>query len=120
MEDERSNRTTVGVGRTFNDWEFQGPDGSCVVRVSGSFESNSAAAVYHAALAGLGIARLAMYLVGSDVKAGRLVRVLPAHVHEKASILAVYPHRRHLSPRVRSFVDFLVEKFTPLPPWKAD
>ncbi|MEX2164751.1 MAG: LysR family transcriptional regulator [Sulfuricaulis sp.] len=105
---------------TFNDWEFEGPEGSRVLHVSGNFETNSADTVYYAVLAGLGIARLSTYLVGADVKAGRLVHLLPAYVHEKASILAVYPHRRHMSPKVRAFIDFLVEKFTPVPPWEAD
>ena len=30
----------------------------------------------------------------------------------------MYPHKRHLSPKVRAFVDFLAEKFTPIPPWE--
>ena len=105
---------------SFNDWDFEGPEGNRVLHVSGNFETNSADALYHAALAGLGIARLSTYLVGPDLKAGRLVRLLPEYVHEKASILAVYPHRQHLSLKVRAFVDFLVEKFTPVPPWEVE
>lgn len=105
---------------SFNDWDFDAPEGNRVLHVVGNFETNSADALYHAALAGLGIARLSTFLVGPDLKAGRLVRLLPKYVHEKASILAVYPHRRHLSPKVRAFVDFLVEKFTPVPPWEVD
>lgn len=105
---------------TFNDWEFEGPEGTCMLHVTGNFETNSADALYHAALAGLGVARLSTYVIGPDLKSGRLVRILPEYVHEKASILAVYPHRRHLSPRVRAFIDFLVEKFTPVPPWELD
>ncbi len=105
---------------SFNDWEFDGPQGSRVLHVQGNFETNSADALYHAALAGLGIVRISTYLVGPDLKAGRLVRLLPDYVYEKASIVAVYPHRRHLSPKVRAFVDFLVEKFTPVPPWEVD
>jgi len=103
---------------TFNDWEFEGPEGNCVLHVTGNFETNSADALYHAALAGLGIARLSTYVIGPDLKSGRLVRLLPEFVHEKASILAVYPHRRHLSLKVRTFIDFLVDKFTPVPPWE--
>jgi len=104
---------------SFNDWEFEGPDGARVLHVSGNFETNSADALYHATLAGLGVARLSTYLVGPDLRSGRLLRVLPDYTHEKACILAVYPHRRHLSPKVRAFVDFLVEKLTPVPPWGA-
>lgn len=105
---------------SFNDWEFEGQEGNRVLHVSGNFETNSTDAVYHGALSGLGIARLSTYLVGQDLKEGRLVKLLPEYMHEKASILAVYPHRRHLSLKVRAFIDFLVEKFTPVPPWEID
>ena len=81
-----------------------------MLEVQGNFEANSADAVYHAALAGLGVARLSLYLVADDLAAGRLIRLLPRYSHEKADILAVYPTRRHLSPKVRAFVDFLVER----------
>lgn len=102
---------------SFNDWEFANADGSRVLEVRGNFETNSADAVYHAALAGLGVARLSLYLVRADLEAGRLVRLLPAYTHEKADILAVYPHRRNLSPKVRAFVDFLVERLSDTPHW---
>jgi len=95
---------------SFNDWEFEDANGSRVLEVKGNFEANSAHAVYRAALAGLGIARLSLYLVRDDLEAGRLIRVLPQYAHEKADILAVYPHRRNLSPRVRAFVDFLAAR----------
>jgi len=114
----RHNCLTLYTISSFNDWTFEGPDGTEVLHVNGTLESNSADALYHATLAGLGIARLSTYLIGPDLKAGRLVAVLPDYVHQDASILAVYPHRRNLSPRVRAFIDFLVEKFTPEPPWE--
>jgi len=105
---------------SFNDWEFEGPDGNCVAHVTGNFQTNSADAIYHATLAGLGVARLSTYVIAPDLKSGRLVQLLPDYVHEQASILAVYPHRRHLSLKVRTFIDFLVDKFTPVPPWELD
>ncbi len=114
----RHNCLRLWTVSSWNDWEFDGPDGKRVLRVTGNFETNSADAVYHAALAGLGVARLSTYLVGDDLRAGRLVRILPDYVHEKADILAVYPDRRNLSPKVRVFVDFLVEHFSPVPPWE--
>jgi len=36
----------------------------------------------------------------------------------ETNIYAVYPHNRHLSPRVRAFVDMLVDAFLPVPPWE--
>ncbi len=104
---------------TFNEWEFEEPEGARILDVPGNFETNSADALYHAALAGVGIARLSTFLIEPDLNAGRLVALLPEYIHEKASILAVFPKRQHLSPKVRVFIDFLVEKFTPIPPWEA-
>ncbi len=102
----------------FNDWEFESPEGTKVLHVSGNFDTNSATALYEAVLAGVGVARLATFLVGHDLSAGRLVPLLTDYVHEKSSLLVVYPHRRHLSTKVRAFVDFLSEKFVPVPPWE--
>lgn len=102
----------------FNDWEFAGPNGTKVLHVSGNFEASSAMALYEAVLAGIGVARLATFLIGHDLATGRLVPLLTDYVHEKSSLLVVYPHRRHLSTKVRAFVDFVAEKFTPTPPWE--
>ena len=114
------NCITLASHDDFNDWEFAGADGVRRMRVSGNFECNNGDAVYEAVLAGAGLARLATWLVGDDIRAGRLVPVLGQYVHEQTSIFAVYPHRRHLSPKVRAFVDFLAEKFTPIPPWELE
>jgi DNA-binding transcriptional LysR family regulator len=70
------------------------------------------------ALQGIGIVRLTRLTVAQAVRAGRLVSLLPEFSAEQAlPINAVYPHRRHLAPKVPAFVDFLIEKFTP-PPWE--
>ncbi len=104
----------------WNDWEFEQDGRTRHVEVGGNFEANSADAVYHAALAGLGIARLSLYLVCDDLRSGRLVRVLPEYTHDKAELLAVFPHRRNLSPKVRAFVDFLVEQLGDVPSWERE
>lgn len=102
---------------SWNDWEFEDADGRRVLHVRGNFEANSADAIYHATLAGVGIARLSTYLVADDLRAGRLDRILPEYTHEKADILAIFPDRRNLSPRVRAFIDYLVERLGTVPPW---
>lgn len=104
--------------RHFNDWEFRDGGDTRIVRVSGNFDVNSASALYRATLAGIGIARLATFLIGHDLQSGRLVALLEAYQHQPSSLLIVYPHRRHLSSKVRAFVDFLIEKFTPIPQWE--
>jgi len=80
-------------------------------KAAGNFEADSADGIYHAALAGLGIARLSSYLVRSDIECGRLVHLLPGHREDRTEIFAVYSSRRNLSPKVRVFVDYLVAHF---------
>lgn len=100
-------------------WRFDGPSGPAAVRVSSNFAANSGEAIRDLALGGLGIARLATFLVGPDIKAGRLVEVLPDWRDPQENIIhAVYPSRRLVPPSTRAFVDFLVEKLTPVPPWE--
>ena len=99
------------------DWGFRGPDGQQSVKVSSNFVANGGEAVRDLAIAGLGVARLATFLVGPAIRDGRLVPVLTDfEERQEAAIHAVYPHQRHLSPKVRAFVDFLAEEMTP-PPW---
>ena len=54
---------------------------------------------------GLGIARLADYHVDAELKSGQLVKLLDAHELEREPIYAVFASKRHLSPRVRVFLD---------------
>lgn len=105
----------------FNDWEFEdGEKGRRVLHVSGNFRANTADGLHEAVLAGAGLARLSTWLVVPDIRAGRLLPVLPEYPHVNSAFYVLYPHRRHLSRKVRAFVDFLVETFTPVPPWELE
>lgn len=105
----------------FNDWAFEDPEhGHRVLHVKGNFRANTADALYEAALAGVGLARLSTWLVMPAIRRGDLVPVLPQYPHESSAYFLIYPHRRHLSRKVRAFVDFLVEVFTPVPPWESE
>lgn len=99
----------------FNDWDFAELGDR---ELHGTFEASSADALYHAALAGIGIARLSTYLVGQDLRAGRLVRVLPEYEDNGSDIYAAYTNRRNLPPKVRAFIDHLRGIFSPTPPWE--
>lgn len=103
-----------------NDWEFEDASGRRTVRVRGSFHANTADALYQAALAGIGLARLSIWLVADDIRAGRLCRVLPEYTHTDSAYSVFYPQGRYQSPKVRAFVDYLLELFTPAPPWERD
>lgn len=118
---QHHNCLTLNEVSQFNDWEFEDAErGRRILHVRGSFRANTADALYEAARAGVGLARLSTWLVASDIRSGALMAVLPEYRHEQSAYYVVYPHRRHLSPKVRAFVDFLVEQFTPVPPWERD
>ena len=104
---------------SLNQWEFRGPKGTRRIEVGGNFEANSGIALHRAAIAGIGLIRVGNFTVAADVRTGRLVPVLADHEPpSETNIYAVYPHNRHLSPKVRAFVDLLVNKFLPIPPWE--
>ena len=79
------------------------------MRVSGNLITNSGETLRMAALQGGGIALAAGFLVHDDLEAGRLVRLLPEYRPIELSMNAVYPHRHHLSAKVRTFIDMLVQ-----------
>jgi DNA-binding transcriptional LysR family regulator len=100
-----------------NEWRFSGPDGTESVRVAGRLNANNGDVLRLAALGGEGIILQPSFLVADDLAAGRLVPILPGYVPDELAIHAVYPHSRHLSVKVRSFVDFLVARFGQQPEW---
>jgi len=105
----------------FNDWEFGLPDGSHrLIHVDGNLRANTAGALYEACLAGVGLARLSTWLVAPRIRDGQLVQLLPEFSQEASAYFVLFPQGRHLSRKVRAFVDFLVEEFTPVPPWEQD
>lgn len=95
-----------------NEWMLSSPDGQrTTVIVNGSFQSNTGIALRSAALAGVGIATTASFIVHDDLARGDLVPVLPTYRMRPRDVYAVYPHNRHLSPKVRAFVDFASEVY---------
>src|SRR6202795_2635783 len=90
-------------------WHFVDRKGTpAAVRVSGNLVSNSGETLRRAALQGLGVWLAAGFLVGDDLDSGRLIRLLPEYRPVEFAMNAVYPHRHHLSAKVRSFIDLLV------------
>lgn len=101
-------------------WAFALPDGGVrMVDVAGRLSANNGDALQAAARAGAGLVYLPSFIVGEDLQAGRLQCVLDGFTMTGATVNAVYPHARHLSPKVRVFVDFLAERFGPEPYWDA-
>jgi DNA-binding transcriptional LysR family regulator len=95
-----------------NTWRFRDRAGKAhAVRVAGPVHANNAEMLAAAAIEGIGIAMEPDFIVGADLAAGRLVRILADYAPAPTNVYAVYPSRRHLSAKVRAFVDFLAERF---------
>jgi DNA-binding transcriptional LysR family regulator len=75
--------------------------------------------LHSAVVAGIGVAMMGSFIIADDLKSGRLVPLLSDYAGDPMPLYVVYPHRRHLSPKVRAFVDYLVAEFIPDPPWEA-
>jgi DNA-binding transcriptional LysR family regulator len=99
------------IGPDSSHWRFNGPEGAVEVEVTSAFRSNNSLVIRQAAVAGYGIALLGDPLVIDDIRAGRLYRLLPNHEARRRQSFIVYPSRRHLAPRTRVVIDFLIEEF---------
>ena len=94
-------------------WHFVDRKGvAAAVRVSGNLTSNSGETLRTAALQGVGILLAPGFLIADDLDSGRLVRLLPEYRPVEFSMNAVYPHRHHLSAKVRIFIDLLAHHST--------
>lgn len=92
-------------------WGFVVDGNRHSVQVSGRVEANSPNAAKVAALQGIGFAMLPYPVARREILDGRLVTVLDDHVCSAGAIYVVYPHRRHVSGKVRAFVDHLADWF---------
>jgi DNA-binding transcriptional LysR family regulator len=103
-----------------NVWRFRDPSGrERTVRVAGTLHSNNGDLLAEVAVRGAGIVFEPAFIVGPDVRAGRLVPLLQEYTPPPVPIYAVYPSRKHLSAKVRSFVEFLVARFAQGQDWSA-
>jgi DNA-binding transcriptional LysR family regulator len=92
-------------------WRFRDPAGrERAVRVKGNLHSNNGELHAEAAAGGIGIALEPDMIVMPYVREGRLVPLLGEYLSPPLPIYAVYPSRKHLSAKVRVFIDFLVER----------
>ena len=98
-------------------WHLQGPNGSEAVRVNGPVCADNGDILKAAAVAGLGVTLLPTFMVGDEINSGELQQVLADFNPPEISIHAVFPSRRYLSSKVRSFIDFLTDYFGDKPEW---
>lgn len=104
-----------------NLWRFRDRQGAEYgVRIGGRLHANNGRVLTALAVDGAGVLLEPDFIVAPEIRAGRLVRLLPDHTPPSSDIYAAYPSRRHLSAKVRAFVDFLTARFAGRPPWALD
>lgn len=96
--------------RKYLEWGFTRDGIHQSVLAQGNFRIDNAPALYDAVRAGIGVAYLVTYLLFDEIKAGKLIKLLPEWETDlELPIYAVYPRRKYLAPKVRDFIDFMVE-----------
>jgi len=101
-------------------WRFRDRSGAeRAVRVSGRLHSNNGDLLAEVAVRGGGIVFEPAFIVGPEVRAGRLVPLLQEFEPLPVPIYALYPSRKHLSAKVRRLVEFLAERFAHAQDWRA-
>ncbi|WP_293266105.1 LysR family transcriptional regulator [Neptunomonas sp.] len=94
-----------------NRWVLGRGQQSVSVPISSQININSARAVRQLVLNGQGISLLPSFAVQKDLEEGRLIQLLEKHEPESTGLYALYPHRKHLSAKVRLFIDALINAF---------
>ena len=92
-------------------WRLHGPSGDHTVAINCVMWSNNGDVLYTAALKDQGIVLLPDFILAPALEDGRLTRILTAYSPPPISLCALYPRHRHLSRKVRLFVDAVAERF---------
>ncbi len=99
-------------------WRLTGPNGNATVKVAPKLRSSSEDVLHEAQLSGMGIALRSTWAISDDLKTGRLRVVLPDYRETSGvAIYAVYPCRQFVPAKLKLFIDFLAQQYTPTPYW---
>lgn len=102
-------------------WSYRGDDGEeKSVRLKSVMAANNGELLREVATGGLGIIMQPMFIAHEAIKRGELTPILANYEWPIATAYAIYPPTRHLSYRVRAFIDYLVEYFDGTPYWDRD
>jgi DNA-binding transcriptional LysR family regulator len=102
---------TYGHLATGKQWKLTGPDGEHWIPIPWTLCTNNAEVLCDAAVRGRGIALLPTFIAAAELRRGSLQTILESYEAPEISIYAIYPETRHLSVKVRVFIDFLIERF---------
>ncbi|KNY35730.1 MULTISPECIES: LysR family transcriptional regulator [unclassified Agrobacterium] len=100
-------------------WRLEGPGGAMSIRPEGMLITNSSEVIREAVISGLGIALRSTWDIGHELRAGKLVQVLPGYEGSRnVTLSAIYPSRQFLPAKVRLFIDYLAGLYGPSPYWE--
>src|SRR5699024_573395 len=94
---------------TLEYWRFQEKGKMRNIQVNGNLHCNSGRVLADAALKGLGIVQLSGEYVLHAINTGQLVPLLEAYAAPQEGVWAIYPHNKHLLPKVRMLIDYLAD-----------
>ncbi len=104
--------------RDYEYWHLVNLDDQAIrVKLNPYIKASTGEFLLNAAIADHGITQLPMFIAYQALDQGKLVELFDDYKLPQLQAYAIYPHTRHLSQRVRSFVDFLVNRFAGVPYW---
>ncbi|OWY28061.1 LysR family transcriptional regulator [Herbaspirillum robiniae] len=108
----RHNYLAYSLALQTTELSFTDPAGALLsVAVRGNLQANTGIVVCDAVRAGMGITASASFVVHEDLRRGDLVKLLPGYQLQSRDLYALYPQNRHMSPKVRAFIDFVSEYY---------
>lgn len=109
--DDLAHHNCLRIGSLSRTWSFRSGRHTYKVTISGSLITDNIVMLRQATVDGIGLARLPMSIVGEDVAAERLVRVLPEYTMGEANLFIVHPYGKHMPTKVRAVIDCLIKRF---------
>jgi len=103
---------------TPGEWMFKDSGKTFSVKINGNLTTNNDVVIRSAAVQGVGIFYGPSFIVNKAIREGKLETALELYYVDPLAVYAVYPSSRNLSPKVRAFVDFLIEWFKHTPDWE--
>ncbi|BAM92741.1 transcriptional regulator [Bradyrhizobium oligotrophicum S58] len=107
----RHTSLTYGFLLTGNQWKLTGRDGDHWIQPAWRLCVNNAEVLRDVAIRGQGIALIPRFIAAEALASGALTAILSDYIAPPLALYAIYPPTRHLSVKVRLFIDFLVERF---------
>lgn len=104
----------------FENWNLYNIEGQLIrTKIAPYLKASNGEFLRDAAVAGSGIILMPTFILYKEIERGALIPLLPQYTSSRLSAYALYPQTRHLSQRVRAFVDFLIQRFEGAPYWDS-